>query len=195
MVPVDPGGAGVPVRGMTLPTMSPFVHPLPVRPAKERHVQVAPGKAADLLHHGRTAALPLFELVGQEHDLREHRHRRGTERVIAYGGKCFVVGDCKAFAEDNRRERAMQHDRCVLVGRGDGDTRFARKLEQLRGRMGAEEVMAPDGELGAFRVDVPPPGQVERFDQHALNVTDQPLGARLQFAANPADLMLDVRAH
>jgi len=42
---------------------------LPVGPAKEGGIEVAPGEAADLAHHRGALALAGFELIGEEDDL------------------------------------------------------------------------------------------------------------------------------
>jgi len=61
--------AGGPVGGVAGPAMGSLFDPLPVGPAEEGGIEVAPGEAADLAHHRGALALAGFELIGEEDDL------------------------------------------------------------------------------------------------------------------------------
>jgi hypothetical protein len=89
----------------------------------------------------------------------------------------------------------VEEDRLELVHGVDGQAALAGEPQLLGRRMSAEEVMAPDGELNAERIEIPPAGEVEGFPKDALHVADEPGGPQEQFVADSGELLGNVRAH
>ena len=186
---VDPAGAGCPVRGVALPVVVALFEPLPISPAEEGEIEIAPGEAADFAHDRGAFALALFELVGEEDDLGDERHFGGAEGVVADGGKGLVIGDPEAFAEDGGGDGAVEEDWFGAVCIEDRDASLGGEAELFSGREGAEEVVAPGGEGDAVGVEVVAVGEVEGFDEDAFDVEAEAFGAGGEFGEDGGDLV------
>src|SRR5688572_7841963 len=66
MVFTNPVLAGFPARRMTLPPAFALFDKLPIGPAQQGKIEVAPGDTADRFHHGRAVAFALLHLVGEQ---------------------------------------------------------------------------------------------------------------------------------
>jgi hypothetical protein len=94
--------------------------------------------------------------------------------MVPDGLQNICVADSEAVAEDGSGDWAVEQDRVRLVRRGDGQARFSGEGKLCRGTVRPKEIMPPDGELHAFRIDVPTRGEICSFDEDALDVTPEP---------------------
>ncbi len=85
----------------------------------------------------------------------------------------------------------MEQDGIGAVSSFDDDSSLGSKLELIFGRKGTKEVVAPGGEFDAERVEVVALGEIERFDEDALDVTDETFGAGFELSLDGADLGTD----
>ena len=130
---------GRPVRGVRIPSAFALLHPLPVGPAEEGKVEVAPRGPADVRHRGAASPLSRLHLVGDEQDAGDQRHLGGPGRMVAHGRKhaiALVLVERRRFAVRAERQHAGEPRRhpaadvgrqgagvdvaCHVEGGGDG---------------------------------------------------------------------------
>jgi hypothetical protein len=110
-------------------------------------------------------------------------------------GEDFVIEDAEPFTEHQGAEGAVEEDWLSLVDRREGKSCLAGETQLVRGRMGAEEIVAPGRQFGAFRIHVPGLREGERFDEDSLDMMNEPCRAALQLLADGIDLFAKGRCH
>lgn len=188
---LDPVGTCRPMLGMADPAVLSLFEPLPIGPAQEGEVQISPGESANLLHHRRPIALPFFELVGKEDDLRDHRHFAGAEGVIAHGRQRLFVGDVKAILKCGGGDRAVKQDRIGFIRRCYREAGFSRQPQLFIRRERSEEVVSPGRKLHAKGIKVISFGKVKGLNQYTLNVPNEAFRPGLEFRLDSRDLLPD----
>ncbi len=191
----DPRFPRVPMGGVACPAALAFFDPLPIGPAQQGQVQVAPGETPDVAHQRCALAFAGLHLVGDEDHLRDERHRRRTEGVVTHGVQHVVVGHGETLAQDDGGKGTVQQDRVGFVDGIEGKAGIAGEPELLRRGVGAEEVVPPGSKLDAIGIEIPANGEIACLHQNALDVAQEASGTRRELAADEVDLLLEGCGH
>lgn len=167
--------------GVGSPIVRPRFDPRPIRPAEKREVEIASCELADLGHGGAALTLVRLNLVGDEDDLRNHRHVRDAKGMDGDRFQHILVLNPELIVRDAGGAWSVQDDGVELVVGSGSDAGFAGLAKLLFGRKMAKEVVDPGSEFDARGIDIPVRGQGDRFVSDALDVLLQRDWPRLHF--------------
>ena len=108
--------------------------------------------------------------------------------MVAHGEERLFVCDTESLAQDNGGDGAVEEDGVVPRIGIDLDADLAGEADLLGGRLGAKEVVPPDGELDALLVGNPEAGEGQCLIKDAPDVAHEPGGALQQLLTDDGNL-------